>query len=61
METVRFRLKERRAKQSDANDYFICLTDVKAPELDVIHDYEFPIDLPSSCYRGDTQLQRVYE
>ncbi len=61
METVRFLLKERRAKQSNANSYFICLIDVKAPELDVIHDYELPIDLPSCCCQEDTQVQRVYE
>ena len=56
METVWFLLKERRASQSNANSYFICLIDVKAPELDVIHDYELPIDLPLSCCREDTQV-----
>lgn len=61
METVRFLLKERRAKQSNANDYFTSLIDVKAPELDVIQDYKLPVDLPSSFCQENTQVQRVYE
>ena len=61
METARFLLKERRAIQSNANGYFICLIDVKGFELDVINGYELPIDLPSSCCREDTHVQRIYE
>lgn len=58
---ARFLLKERRAIQSNANGYFICLIDVKAFELDAINGSELPIDLPSSCCWEDRQVQRIYE